>query len=97
MTFHPLHGKEGAKGTANPDPGADSGAVEHGGDAPRLPDAEFDELLRHTKASVKREAIVTAIVDYNRRRRLEKLVKHLGTFQDFITVKELERLRRESR
>jgi hypothetical protein len=58
-----------------------------------IPDMEFRELLRNTKTRVKREAINTAIAEFNRRRRLERLSAHLGTFRDFITVRELDALR----
>ena len=60
-----------------------------------IPDEELREALRHTGAKTKREAIVTAIVDFNRRRRLAKLVQRLGTFEHFMTNEELERLRAE--
>ena len=60
-----------------------------------IPENELQEALRHTRAKTKREAIVTAIVDFNRRRRLAKLVRRLGTFEHFMTNEELERLRAE--
>jgi len=60
-----------------------------------IPEKELQEALRHTRAKTKREAIVTAIVDFNRRRRLAKLVQRLGTFEHFMTHEELERLRAE--
>ena len=52
--------------------------------------------MRHTGASTKREAIVTAIVDFNRRRRLAKLVERFGTFEHVLSHDELRRLRGEA-
>ena len=60
-----------------------------------IPDGELQEVLRHTRAKTKREAIVTAIVEFNRRRRLARLVERLGTCEHFMTNEELERLRAE--
>ena len=38
--------------------------------------------MRFTKAKTKREAVVTVLVDFNRRRRMAELVKYSGTFSD---------------
>ena len=51
------------------------------------------ETMRHTGAPTKREAVVTALVDFNRRRRLAELVKRFGKFQHFLSHDELERTR----
>lgn len=58
-----------------------------------IPKKELDEVLRHTGAKTKKEAIVTAIVDFNRRKRLERLVEQFGTFDDFMTQDELRWMR----
>ncbi len=58
-----------------------------------IPKKELQEVLRHTGAKTKKEAVVTAIVDFNRRKRLERLAEQLGTFEDVISVEELLRLR----
>jgi len=58
-----------------------------------IPDKELEELMRHTGALTKRDAIVTAISDFNRRKRLEKLVEQFGTFESFMSLEELMRLR----
>jgi hypothetical protein len=58
-----------------------------------IPQAELEEAMRHTGASTKREAVVTAIVDFNRRRRLAKLTQSFGTFEHFLTHDELRRSR----
>lgn len=58
-----------------------------------IPDHELQEAMRWTGAATKREAVVTAIEDYNRRRRLERLAEQLGTFENVITRAELLQLR----
>jgi hypothetical protein len=51
--------------------------------------------MAHSGATTKREAVVTAIEEFNRRRRLRRLVDDLGTFEGFLTHQELEALRSE--
>jgi hypothetical protein len=58
-----------------------------------IPDKELEEVIRHTRARTKRDAIVTAISDFNRRKRLEKLADQLGTFDSVMPLEELLRLR----
>ena len=45
-----------------------------------IPDDELRDAMRFTKARTKREAVVTVLVDFNRRRRMAELVKYSGTF-----------------
>ena len=52
------------------------------------------EALRATGAKTKREAIVAAIQDFNRRRRMAELVKHAGTCENMMSVEELQKQRR---
>jgi hypothetical protein len=58
-----------------------------------IPEKELEEAIRHSGAKTKREAVVTAVADFNRRRRLEKLRAELGTFEGMITLEELLALR----
>lgn len=58
-----------------------------------IPEKSLREVMRNTGATTKREAVVTAIDEYNRRRRLEQLVKKFGTFTDFMTQEDLVRSR----
>jgi Arc/MetJ family transcription regulator len=61
-----------------------------------IPDALLDEAMRHTRAKTKREAIVTAIEDFNRRKRMAALVKHSATSDTLLTnegIEELEKRR----
>lgn len=60
-----------------------------------IPDDALREILELTGAATKREAIVTAIVEYNRRRRLAALAARLGTFREFLSAAELHQLRDE--
>ena len=60
-----------------------------------IPEHELREAMRHTGASTKREAVVTAIVDFNRRQRLAKLVERFGTFERFLTHDGLRQQRSE--
>jgi hypothetical protein len=55
-----------------------------------IPDAELRDVVGFTRAKTKREAIVTAIVDFNRRRRMAALVKHSGAFRSLPTNEEIE-------
>jgi len=49
--------------------------------------------MRFTRARTKREAIVTAIVDFNSRRRMAELSKRAGSCAELMSVEELQRLR----
>lgn len=60
-----------------------------------IPEKELEDAMRFTKAKTKREAIVAAIVDFNRRRRMAELARHAGTCDDIMTVAELRELRRK--
>ncbi|MEO8683169.1 MAG: type II toxin-antitoxin system VapB family antitoxin [Vicinamibacterales bacterium] len=60
-----------------------------------IPDRELRDVVRFTGASTKREAVVVAIADYNRRRRLAKVADQFGTLSGFMTRDELARLRQE--
>ncbi len=47
--------------------------------------------MRFTRASTKREAVVTVLQEFNRRKRMAELVKYSGTFSDgFPTNDEIE-------
>ena len=59
-----------------------------------IPDDELSDAMRFTHAQTKREAVVTAIADFNRRRRMTELMKYAGTCTDLMTVEELQAQRR---
>ena len=54
-----------------------------------IPDAVLQEAMRHTKATSKRDAVVRAIEEFNRRERLAKLAAKLGTSSTFMSHDEL--------
>lgn len=60
-----------------------------------IPDKELADAIRFTRARTKREAVVVALADFNRRKRMAELSKHAGTCDDLITPEELQRLRRK--
>jgi hypothetical protein len=60
-----------------------------------IPEDELREAMRHIGARTKREAVVTAISEFNRRRRLLRLVASFGTLDEFMTREELGRMREE--
>lgn len=47
-----------------------------------IPENELKDAMRFTNAKTKREAIVTVLAEFNRRRRMAELVKYSGTFSD---------------
>jgi len=60
-----------------------------------IPEDELREAIRHTGAKTKREAVVIAVSELSRRRRLQKLVEKFGTSDGFMTREELRRMREE--
>ena len=61
-----------------------------------IPDGELEDAIRFTNAKTKREAVVGAIADFNRRMRMAELIKYAGTCDELITSEELQAQRRES-
>ncbi len=60
-----------------------------------IPDDDLADAMRFTRAKTKRQAIVTAIQEFNRRKRMAELIKHAGTCKDLISVEELSQQRRK--
>ncbi len=60
-----------------------------------LPEEALEEAIRHTGAKTKREAVVIALTEFNRRRRLQKLAEKFGTLDGFMTQEELRQMREE--
>jgi Arc/MetJ family transcription regulator len=59
-----------------------------------IPEKELKDAMRFTRATTKREAVVTALKDFNRRKRIAALMKHFGASDTFMTHAELMKLRR---
>jgi len=62
-----------------------------------IPDKVLAEAMRHTRAKTKREAIVTAMEEFNRRRRMTELVKYSGTSETLRSNEEIEALEKKRR
>ena len=60
-----------------------------------IPDGDLEDAIRFTKAKTKREAIVTAIQEFNRRKRIAELTKYAGTCDDLMSVEDLLQQRRK--
>ncbi len=60
-----------------------------------IPDDALRDLMAFTRAETKRAAIVQAVDDFNRRQRMARLTKVAGTFKDFMSQKDLGRMREE--
>jgi Arc/MetJ family transcription regulator len=58
-----------------------------------IPDATLKEAMRNAKTTVKRDAVLTAIEDYNRRCRLRSLAEKLGRSQTFMSHADLMKMR----
>ena len=59
-----------------------------------IPDREIADAMRFTQARTPREAIVNAIMEFNRRRRIAALARHAGTLNSFMAPADARRLRR---
>ena len=61
-----------------------------------IPEKLLLETIKNTGAKTKREAVVTAVTDFNRRRRLEALAERLqGSCPDFMKETDLRRMRED--
>ena len=58
-----------------------------------IPEKLLRSVVKHTKAATKREAVLTALEDFDRRRRLRELSQMLGTSETFMTHEELMAMR----
>ncbi len=57
-----------------------------------IPESDLSDAIRLTGAKTKRDAIVTAVQDFNRRKKMAELVKYFGTFESLMTNDEIEAL-----
>jgi Arc/MetJ family transcription regulator len=59
-----------------------------------IPEEVLKEAIRHTGAKTKREAVLNAVEDFNRRRRLAALAERLhGACPDFMRQEDLQQMR----
>ncbi len=62
-----------------------------------IPEAVLKEAMRHTRAATKREAVVKAMQEFNRRERLTRLADELGKSDTFMSLEELMELREQDK
>jgi hypothetical protein len=58
-----------------------------------IPDDSLRELMAFTKAETKKAAIVEAVNEFNNRQRMARLIRHAGTFKEFMTQDDLKKTR----
>ena len=58
-----------------------------------IPDSLLEDAMTFAKAKTKRAAVLTAIRDYNRRQRMARLARHLGTCKGMVSLADLEKSR----
>ena len=63
-----------------------------------IPEKVLAEAIKHTRAKTKREAILTAVEQFNRRKRLERLSERLhGSMPNFMRQEDLKRMREDAK
>ena len=60
-----------------------------------IPEKALADAMRFAGAKTKREAIVTAIDDFNRRQRMAELIRYSGTSTSMLSNDEIEALERK--
>jgi Arc/MetJ family transcription regulator len=63
-----------------------------------IPEEDLKEVIKHTGAKTKREAILTAVRKFNKRKRLEVLAERLhGSMPNFMTQEDLKIMREDAK
>jgi hypothetical protein len=60
-----------------------------------IPEKELQDAILHSGAKTKKDAVVQAVRDFNRRHRLAALSGMLGTFKDFMGLEDLKEMRQD--
>jgi len=60
-----------------------------------IPDKLMRDVMKLSKAETKREGVMAAMMEYTRRRHVEKLIAMLGTSDTFMTEEELMAMREQ--
>ncbi len=60
-----------------------------------IPERELEDAIRFTNARTKREAVVIALEDFNRRRRMAELTRLRGSMPSMMTAQELRAMRKK--
>jgi len=58
-----------------------------------IPEELMREAMRNAGAQTKREAVLAAMEDFNRRHRQASLIRHLGTLEHLPTLEDLTKSR----
>ena len=58
-----------------------------------IPDQMLREAMRFSGSTTKRDAVVAALREFNRKHRMARLRKYLGKSDGFFTQEQLEKLR----
>jgi len=61
-----------------------------------IPEKILKDAIKFTGAKTKREAVNTAVAEYNRRCRVERLIKKFGAMDGIMTQEELRKMREDS-
>lgn len=61
-----------------------------------IPDSIMEDSMKITRKPTKKEAVVTAMTEFVRRKKLELLADQLGSFDGIFSNEELNKLRDES-
>jgi Arc/MetJ family transcription regulator len=56
-----------------------------------IPEGELKDAMRFTGAKTKRAAVLEALTDFNRRRRMAALVRHSRSFAGFPSLQSLRK------
>jgi hypothetical protein len=63
-----------------------------------IPESDLLEVMKHTGAKTKREAILTAVRKFNKRKRLEILAERLhGSMPNLMTQADLKFMREDAK
>lgn len=60
-----------------------------------IPERELADAIQFANAKTKREAVVTAIIDFNQRKRMVQLIKYAGTCEALVSAGALQAERRQ--
>ncbi len=62
-----------------------------------IPEDELKDAMKYARAKTKREAIVAALVEYNKRKRMAELVEYSAVSETLMSNEEIEDLDRQAR
>jgi hypothetical protein len=57
-----------------------------------IPEDELKDAIKYAKAKTKRDAILTAVTEFNRRQRMAELIQYSGASDTFMNNAQIEAL-----